>query len=323
MARIAASILVADIGGTNARFALFERGRFTCVTDLPVADFGGPVEAMRSFLAGAAQGHRPSRAALAAAGPLRNGKVVMTNVHWTVDAKAIARALGSRDVRVVNDFAALAWSLPALPKSALRRIGKGASVAGAPLAVIGPGTGFGVAALIREKGKEAALVTEGGHATLPAANRREDAIIEALRKRVGHVSVERALSGEGLEHLYRAVAIVDRRKAPKRDAAGIVAHALAGDCVSSRRTLELFCALLGGVAGNIALTFGARGGVFIGGGIVPRFDRFLVRSQFRARFEAKGRFSGYLAAIPTSVILHPHAAFLGLVRLLRTSPPSR
>jgi glucokinase len=185
------------------------------------------------------------------------------------------------------------------------------------MAVMGPGTGFGLAALASDGDAEVVLVTEGGHATLPAENRREDAIIQELRARHPHVSIERALSGPGLVELYEAIAAVDHATVPARSGAEIVAHALAGDCGTSRATLEAFCGFLGSVAGNAALTLGALGGLFIAGGIVPRFTEFLRQSAFRARFEAKGRLAPYLARIPTAVIVHQEPAFVGLARLAR------
>jgi len=163
-------------------------------------------------------------------------------------------------------------------------------------------------------GSDEAIVVagEGGHATMAAGSLREEAIIDQLRRQFGHVSAERVVSGSGLENLYRAVVALDGVAAPQRDAPAITRAALDGDCPASVGALELFCAMLGSFAGNAALTFGARGGVFIAGGITPRITSFLARSQFRARFEQKGRFRDYLAGIPTSVIIHPAATFVGL-----------
>jgi len=312
----ASSILLADIGGTNARFAILEHGKLGCIAEVKVAHFASPEDALRAYLAKEGRGHAPEAAAIAAAGPVIEGKVALTNASWTVDVASLREALRLRLAAVVNDFAALAWSLPALRASDVRAIGRGSSVVGAPTAVLGPGTGLGIAALLREGGRESVLVGEGGHATLAGESRREDAIIDALRGVFGHLSVERVLSGGGLGHLYDAVAALDGIATPKRTAAEVVAQALSGGCIASERALELFCAFLGSVAGNVALTFGARGGVHIGGGMVPHFVEYLARSPFRERFEAKGRMRGYLAAIPTRVIMHPHPAFLGLERLL-------
>ena len=227
------------------------------------------------------------------------------------------------DVAVLNDFEALAWSLPALRSEHIVTLGAPRAGDRGTMAVLGPGSGFGLAAMAFAGEAEVALVTEGGHATLSSENRREDAIILALRQQFHHVSVERVLSGSGLMQLYHAIARVDDETVPERDSSEIVAHALADDCKVSREALELFCAFLGSVAGNVALTLGARGGVFIGGGIAPRFTDFLRSSAFRERFEAKGRMSSYLARIPTAVIVHPLPAFLGLAHLANVRERSR
>jgi glucokinase len=220
-------------------------------------------------------------------------------------------------VHVINDFEALGWALPDLRPAHLYDVGQVKPPGLGTMAVMGPGTGFGLAAMALDGSAEVVLVTEAGHATLPSENRREDAIILALRERLQHVSVERVLSGPGLVQLYHAIAEIDGLTVPQRSAAEIVEHALAGDCEASRNTLEAFCAFLGGVAGNAALTLGAVGGVFIAGGIVPRFTDFLRQSAFRERFEAKGRMVSYLARIPTRVIVHRYPAFVGLARLAR------
>jgi glucokinase len=312
---------LADIGGTNARFAHFSNGELESVATLRVANFPAPVEAIRAYLSGEGRDHRPNAAVVAGAGPVVNGTIALTNARWVIDGSEIQAALRLRSVQVVNDFAALAASVPALGPSATRPIGGGSALAGAPLAVIGPGTGFGVAALMPSPREDIVLATEGGHASLAGNNEREDGILETLRSQHGHASIERALSGEGLAYLCRTVAALDRLEVPPRSAAEVVEHALAGDCAASSSALEIFCALLGSAAGDIALILGARGGVFIGGGMVPRFAEFLERSQFRARFEGKGRLATYVAAIPTCIITHPHPALLGLARLARKAAP--
>lgn len=308
--------ILADIGATNARFALLVDERVMAITTYAVADHASPVEAARAFLAGPAAGHQPEAACIAAAGPVVNGRISMVNAAWIVDTAQIRQGLGLSDVYVINDFEAQGWSLPGLGPSDLVAIGRVPPPDGGTMVVMGPGTGFGLAALASDDVAEIVLVTEAGHATLAGENGREDAIIAVLREQVSHVSVERVLSGAGLIELYQAIALVDGMTVPERGSADIVEHALAGDAACSA-TLETFCAILGSVAGNAALTLGARGGVFIAGGIVPRFTDFLRQSAFRERFEAKGRLSSYLAAIPTSVIVHPNPAFIGLARLLR------
>jgi glucokinase len=312
------SAILADIGATNARFALLDGSDVGSVVTYPVADYASPVEAVRAFLAGPARGHAPALALLAAAGPVVDGRITMTNAAWTLDAGRIRQGLNLQDAKVLNDFEALGWALPALGADDLFSLGGGTPGRHGTMAVMGPGTGFGLAAMaFAEGGDEAVLVTEGGHATLSSENRREDAIILALREQLHHVSIERVLSGPGLVQLYHAIARVDRLTVPERVSSEIVAAALAGDCEVSRETLELFCAFLGSVAGNVALTLGARGGVLIGGGIAPRFAEFLRRSAFRERFESKGRMSSYLAQIPTAIIVRPDPAFVGLAYLAR------
>ncbi|MFQ5775235.1 MAG: glucokinase [Kiloniellaceae bacterium] len=314
---MAAVALLADIGGTNARVALARGGRIDAETRLEVADYPGPVEAFRHFLDRVRPDPPPRRAALAVAGPVDGDTVRMTNSPWVVAAPKLRGAFGFQSVAIVNDFAAIAWAVPHLSPRHRVRIGGGRAARAAPAAVIGPGTGLGVAGLVPAEGGPIVLVTEGGHVTMAPVDERESRILDRLRRRFGHVSAERVLSGDGLVHLYEAIAAIDRVPAPVRDAAAIAEHALAGDCPASAAALETFCAMLGTVAGNLALTLGARGGVYLAGGILPRFVDYLAGSPFRARFEAKGRFCDYLAAIPTWVIVHPDPAFLGLVQLLK------
>ena len=261
--------LIADIGATNARFALLEGTELAAAETYEVSDYASPIEAARDFLAGPANGHSPKRALIAAAGPVDNGRITLTNATWIVDSERIAKGLGMTDVAVLNDFEALAWSLPALRPADIVTLGMARPGERGTMAVMGPGTGFGLAAMVSAGDAEVIVVTEGGHATLSSENRREDAIILALRQQFHHVSVERVLSGSGLMQLYHAIARVDGEAVPERDSGEIVAHALADDCKVSREALELFCAFLGSVAGNVALTMGARGGVFIAGGIAP------------------------------------------------------
>ncbi|UYN95907.1 MAG: glucokinase [Enhydrobacter sp.] len=308
------SAILADIGATNARFALLAGGDIVASMRCGVADYASPIEAIRAFL----QDHAiapPDRAVVAAAGPVAQGRVKLTNAAWTLDAEQLRRGLALERVRVLNDFEALGWALSEFQPADLRFVGGGRNLEGGTMAVLGPGSGFGLAAMTFTDRKPSVLVTEGGHATLSCENVREDAIVAALRERLHHVSVEAVLSGPGLVNLYEAVARVDGVSVPERSAEDIMAHGLAGDCSVSRATLDQFCSFLGSVAGNVALTLGAVGGMFIGGGIAPRFLEFLSVSSFRARFEAKGRFSDYLSRIPTAIIVRPDPAFVGLAKL--------
>lgn len=306
--------LLADIGGTTARFALARAGVLGPVAVMAVADHPTPADAIRAFLSREQAAPATVDAVLAVAGPVDNGRCALTNSTWVVDVAELRAIFGFVSARLLNDFEALAWALPALAIDDLHPIGGGAAKPRAPRIVLGPGTGFGVAAYI-DGDPPRVLAGEGGHATLPAADAREAAVIEHLRARFGHVSIERALSGDGLVNLYQALAALESRAVPARDAAQIVQAARARTCPGSRAALEMFCALLGGIAGDLALSFGAQGGVYIGGGIAPRFVDLLAASDFRARFEAKGRFESYVRAIPTWIITHPQPALRGLAAM--------
>lgn len=313
-------VLLGDIGGTNARFAFVEDGKPGPLETMAVADYSSVAVALETFLARA--GRRPAIAAMAfaVAGPVEGNRCALTNSPWVVDGSELGRRFGVRRVRVVNDFEAVAWSLPQLAPGDLFALGGGRAVPGAPAVALGPGTGLGVACFVPSADRRGmAIATEGGHATLPATDAREDAIIGHLRRRFDHVSIERALSGRGLVNLYEAIAAADRAAAPERTAEEITRAALDGTCPVSRAALDQFCALLGTVAGDLALTFGARGGVYIAGGIVPRFTEHLLRTEFRRRFEAKGRFRAYLQSIPAFVILRPDATFAGLTSLVKSA----
>ncbi len=304
--------LLADIGGTNARFALMDRGEIGPVEHLKVADFTSTTDAMAAFLNRHAAGAMPAAAVLGVAGTVQNNRCVFTNSPWVIDGAELQQMFGFGFVQLLNDFEALAWSLPALQPSDLFPVGEQRPIAGAPMLAIGPGTGFGAACFFRHDTVPFAVVTEAGHATLPATSEREEQAIGQLRRRFGHVSIERALSGSGLENLYSALAAIDGVAAPDRDAAAITSAALDGSCSVSRAALDMFCSLLGSVAGNLALTFCAQGGVFIAGGIVPRFADRLLESSFRTQFESKGRFQSYLRNVPIHVIVNPDASFIGV-----------
>jgi glucokinase len=260
---------------------------------------------------------RLRHALFAIAAPIHGERCVLTNSPWVIDAIELQATFGLRS-QLVNDFAAVAHSLPLLGSADLANLGGGAADKPSPMAILGPGTGLGVACLIRRADKPVVIASEGGHATLAATCDREDQIIQYLRQRFGHVSAERAVSGSGLENIYLAIGALDKVETKLQNATQITRSALRGECRIAVEALNVFCAFLGSFAGNVALTFDARGGVYIAGGISPRIVKFLRRSQFRARFEAKGRFREYLKAIPVNVITHPAAAFVGLRSISRT-----
>jgi glucokinase len=318
------AVLLGDVGATNARFAVLFDEMLGPIEWTEVANHPKFDGAVKDFLQSHGRDHRIAHALLAIAGPVKDDRCEFTNCSWTVDCRDLRDGFGFRSVQLVNDFEATALSLPHLAKQDLRSIGEGRGVPGAPMVVLGPGSGLGVAGLVQNGAGHVVVPTEGGHATMAADSLREDAILNVLRQRYGHVSAERILSGPGIENLYEIVAALDGTAAPPRNAAQITVAALEGACPTSREALNMFCAMLGGFAGSLALTYGARGGVYIAGGIAPRILDFLVNSEFRLRFEQKGRLTAYLKAIPTQVILHPAATFLGLTSLLGSkSPQSR
>jgi glucokinase len=312
------TLLVGDVGGTNARFAIARM-----VDGLPVLDHheSFPAEQFPTFLKGVAAfidgcEVKPSGGVIAVAGPVEDGAIDLTNSPWAVSEAELA-TLGLNPVKLINDFEALAWGAPIVPASHLVHLGGPA--AGDPhatLAVLGPGTGFGVSALVRDAhGQGMAMPSEGGHACFPPGDTVEDEILRILRERYDRVSIERLICGPGLLNMHRALARIDGRETHIDDPAEITETALKDPESPCGATLARFCAILGAVAGDIALTTGARGGVYIAGGIAPRILDFLKASPFRRRFERKGRFKDYMADIPTWVITHKHAALLGAARV--------
>ena len=320
MSRTNELALLGDIGATNARLGLFHNGALGPVEWMAAAQFAHFAEAVEAFLI---KRGRPavSSAMLAVAGPVAANRAEMTNRGWIIDGADLCREFRMDRAKIVNDFEATAWSLPRLQEADLHPIGGGTAVPDTPLAVLGPGSGLGVACYVPVGERGVVLASEGGHVSLASASDVEDRVVAHLRARFGRVSCERALSGPGLENLYSAIAAIEGQNLPQRDAPAITQAALDGACETSRATLAMFCAFMGMVAGDIALTYGARGGIFIAGGIAPRILAFLERSEFRARFEAKGRMRDYVEPIPTNVIVHPDATFVGLQALAEQAGP--
>ncbi|MBV8635083.1 MAG: glucokinase [Burkholderiaceae bacterium] len=317
-----APLLLADIGGTNARFALdYGEGNIDRIATLSCADHAEFVHAVRAYL-DAHVCHPASQtirhAVIAIANPINGDLIKMTNHHWEFSIEASRRALGFDTLLAVNDFAALAMAVPQLSATELEKIGGGSSHEDGVIGVVGAGTGLGVAGLVPKDGSWLALSSEGGHVTFSPADERELAVLRHCWQRYEHVSAERLVSGTGIPLIYEALAAQHgAAAAEKPTAAAIVARALDGKDVLCLETLECFCAMLGTVAGNLAVTLAAKGGIYIGGGVVPRLGSYFARSPFRLRFESKGRFSTFNAAIPTYVITAPYPAFVGAARILR------
>ncbi|MGE5503516.1 MAG: glucokinase [Actinomycetota bacterium] len=312
-----APALIADIGGTHVRFALARPGSEPAdVMVMRCADYPGPAEAATAYLEAVTPPVRPARAAFAVASPITGDRIDLTNSPWGFSVEGVRAQLGLDRFEVVNDFTAVALSVRHLGPAHLLGLGGGGAADGVPIGVLGPGTGLGVSALVPAKsGEWVALAAEGGHATMAPANDREAAILAWLRARFGHVSAERVLSGPGLVNLYEAVANLSNRVPAYTTPDAISQRALDGSCPVCREALDTFFAMLGTVAGNLALMLGARGGIYIAGGILPRMQGALAASGFRARFEDKGRFKSYLAPIPAWLVIHPQPAFIGLAGL--------
>jgi glucokinase len=309
--------LVGDVGATHARFGLVSPDG-TPLYSRTLADENYPTidAAIAAFLAEIGALPMPRQGAIAIASPITGDRVTMTNHPWNFSIVELKARLGFDRLEVINDFTALALALPRLKPDDRLAVGGGAAVAGAPIGALGPGSGLGVSGLVASGQGWIALAGEGGHATMAPATDRESAVLDLMRRHFDHVSAERALSGPGLVNLYNTLAQLDAVPSQGYTAAQITDLAIRAADPLCVETTTMFCAMLGIAAGNLALTLGARGGVYIGGGIVPRLGQTFVQSPFRERFEAKGRLRAYLAEIPTFVVTHPLPAFLGCAALL-------
>jgi len=304
--------LIADIGGTHARFAVARDGRISGdVTVMLCRDFADLAAAATVYLAGLTE--RPRHAVMAVAAPVNGDRVHLTNLAWAFSTEALRQDLSLDTLDIINDFTAIAWAVPRLSETDYAQLGGGAPCAGAPVAILGPGSGLGVAGLIPTRnGGWTVLPTEAGHVTLAASNAVEDRVLDTLRLTFGHVSAERVLSGPGLINIFTALAALDGEKAEALSPEAISAQALADPASRPGQALGLFCDFLGTAASNTALSLDARGGVYLAGGIISKWGDAFARSGFRQRFEAKGRYAGYLAAIPTYAITHPYPALAGM-----------
>lgn len=319
-----APLLLADIGGTHARFALENgTGELEAITVLPCNAYSSLQDAMRAYLSQAqvveAGAARIRHAALAIANPVDGDEIRMTNHHWAFSIEDVRRVFGFDTLLVVNDFKALAMAVPCLVSGQTLKVGRGAPRPGSPIGVLGAGTGLGVSALIRASDQWIPLEGEGGHVSFAPFDEVEMDVLRFAWREHPHVSAERLLSGIGIDLLYRALADRAGWHAEALSVPDILRRGLARECPVCDQVIECFCSMLGTVAGNLALTLGAKGGIYIGGGIVPRLGERFLQSGFRQRFEEKGRFEDYLARIPTYVITAEYPAFSGLSGMLKTA----
>jgi glucokinase len=318
-APLPAHAVVADIGGTNARFAVadLQTLKFASVCHFPGSDYPTLAAAMTHYLSEMAE--RPNYAAIAVAAPITGEEVKLTNSQWSFAKSELCRAVGLKGVEVLNDFEALSLSLPHLDAGDLHQIGGGEPVAHATKAVLGPGTGLGVAGLVWSGTSWVAAPGEGGHMSLGAQSAAELALLERLRAGRDHLSVERALSGPGLTDLHMAVAASHGHSEAPLEPHEVVHRALSGEDEIAEEALDVFVAWLGRFAGDMALVFGARGGVYLGGGIPPKILSRLDHDDFRQAFEQKGRMKPFLVPIPVYVILAEFATLTGAAAGLRAS----
>lgn len=317
-----ARVLV-DVGGTHARLAWQARagGPLTHVRVWEVASHDSLEAVLRVYLQEIGAG-TPAAMGVAVAAPVLGDQVAMINHPWSFSQRALQAAMGLHHLCVINDFSALARALPFLGGHERRLVGGQADADRGVLGVLGPGTGLGVSGLMPlPDGRWQALAGEGGHVTLPAETVRERVVMEGLQQRYGHASAERLLCGQGLLDTWTLLAAADAAPMPLlQTPADVTSAALAGGHPLATEAVSMFCALLGSVAGNLALTLGARGGIYVGGGIVPRLGGFFDASDFRRRFEAKGRYRDYLVNIPTWVITTPVSpALAGVAQALDDS----
>ncbi|HKR87193.1 MAG TPA: glucokinase [Phenylobacterium sp.] len=309
--------LVGDVGGTNARFALVDsQGHIRHPRSFPAKEYASLGDVIAEYLEQTMGRKRPPRAVIAVAGPVLDGEIEFTNLDWQISEGDLLAHFEFEAVRLINDFAAQALACPQLEADDLRALGpelRGG--ADCPMVILGAGTGFGVAGLARGERGDVMIATEGGHAGFAPYDEIEVELWRRLKAAHGRVSIERLLSGPGLFDLYLALAEIDGANAELADDRGVIEACNAGDRRAGA-AVDRFCAILGSVAGDLALSFGARGGVFVSGGLAPRVADRLAASDFRRRFEDKGRLSPYLAQIPTSLVLHPYPAIVGAAREL-------
>lgn len=310
--------VVADIGGTNGRFAVVtgedtEQGyQFEQVQIYSSSESKNLVELVQRYLKQLPTDLKISGACLAFAGPVMGDRIKSTNLNWDFSITEVKEALGLQSFFILNDFAAFAYSMPHIPRSFLKVLQDGVKNENAPMAGIGPGTGFGVAGLVPSSNKTwTVLGTEGGHIGLAATSAFEDKVCAALRKEHGYTSVEQSLCGTGLPKLYKAICQVQGVKAQDYVASDIAQRGINKEDDTCHLTMKTFCRLIGSSAGNYALTLGALGGLYIGGGILRRFPDFLLENGFMEAFLDKGPLEHYVKQVPINLIVDGEPALIG------------
>lgn len=309
--------LVADIGGTNSRFALCEENSLTLLEPrkYPNKEFDSLGDAIAHYIDDVKT--TPTHACLAVAGPAHGDTISLTNIDWQFSVSDYQNRFGLTTLLITNDFTALAMSVPHLQKNAIRQIGTGTAIETMPISVVGPGTGLGVSGLIWNGAGWIAIQGEGGNAGFSPSTDLEIELLKRAYKDKSFVRSEDFISGNGLSYLHNLLLEINGKPAANVAAKDITWRAKTADCDECRNTINVFCGMLGNLAGNQALQLGALGGVYIGGGVAPQLDDLFVDSPFRKQFEAKGPFTDYISSIPTYLLLsHSRNALVGAAALL-------
>ncbi|CAJ0992132.1 glucokinase [Pantoea sp. Nvir] len=309
--------LVGDVGGTNARLALceVETGSISHTKTFLTSDYDSLEAVIRYYLG--EQKSEVKDGCIAIASPITEDWVDMTNHEWAFSTRKMKTTMGFNHLEIINDFTAVSMAIPMLKTENVIQFGGSEPMKDKPIAIYGAGTGLGVSHLIHVDKRWISLPGEGGHIDFAATSNEENSILEVLRAEMGHVSAERVLSGAGLVNIYRAIVKTDKRVPENLKPKDVSERALAESCIDCRRALSLFCVMMGRFGGNLALNLGTFGGVYIAGGIVPRFLEFFKSSGFRAAFEDKGRFRDYVSRIPVYMVIHDQLGLLGAGAHLR------
>jgi len=310
---MAKTSLIADIGGTNARFGIVDGDGLHDVVYLQCNKYAGPVEAAQEYLKQIGARSRPNSGVFAVAGPVTGDLVNFSSSPWSFKTSAVQREMGFDQFEVMNDFEAVARAIPDISPELLQPLNKARSKDHSPKTVIGPGTGLGVASLFWSGNRYITSPGEGGHRTMSAVNQREFDIFQQLRVKYHHISAERVCSGKGIENLYNAIRALDRKyDLPDREAPEISKLAITGECVVCKESLDLMLSFLGRVTGDLALTLMSQGGVYIAGGIPTKLGDYFFNSNFIEEFTHKGRMTELMESIPVYLIKHDAIGLLGL-----------
>lgn len=311
------SILVADIGGTNARFGIVEKGLIFKEKVLQVRDFNQPHDAIIKYLAEVNE--EPRQACLAVACPVHKLPIQLTNNHWQFYPARLQQKLKLDKIKIINDFTALALAVPLLKHDEYIKFGSGKVISDKPIGVLGPGTGLGMSGLIYSNNKWIPLQGEGGHISFAPQTEREIMVVQVLRRELPRISAERILTGIGLQRLYNAISIINGQASKHLSDREIAKLGINKKDETSIEAMSIFASALGDLAGDLALVLGAFGGIYIGGGIVSKHYKYFINSSLRQRFENKGRFDSYMRDIPTFIIKADLSALKGCAVALQSA----